>query len=217
MTDNLDFWFPETLPENTEEYNKEQLQKLYLTPDNIQKAHPNWHYENGALVDDEYLFQNEGWKVVINVPAIAHEGDIDVEMNSPTKWRHEEKNVYPTYTYRKIVDNRPNLDESVFNIIKNPSYEWERTDDEVIVTYSVTEKTDLQKEEYIEGVWKEVRRKRNQLLAESDHYTMIAKEQDKILHNDFVNYRQELRDMPNNLDNPLIDIIWPELPTNIFN
>lgn len=217
MSDNLEeYWFPEVLPENSEEYNKLQLQKLYLTPDNKQKAHPNWHYENGALVDDEYLFQNEGWKIVINTPPVNTEGNVDIEMNDPKKWRHEEKIVYPTYTYREIVDNRPQLDESIFNIIKNPSYEWERTDDEVIITYNVTDKTEEQKQQYLEGVWKEIRRKRNELLQNTDHYIMISNEQNKILHEDFINYRQLLRDLPNNLDNPLEEIIWPELPINIF-
>lgn len=217
MEDNLEYWFPETLPENSEEHNKQQLQKLYLTPDNKQKAHPNWHYENGALVDDEYLFQNEGWKIVINTPPADSEPDIDIEMNDPVKWTHEERTVYPTYTYRKIVDNRPNLDESVFNIIKNPTYDWQRTDTEVIVTYSVTDKTDQQKEEYLEGVWKEIRRKRDELLLKSDHYTMVATEQNKTLHVDFINYRQALRDLPNNLENPILPIVWPVLPSNIFN
>ena len=54
------------LPEPTEEYNNSQLNKRYLTLDWKEKVHPRWTYENSAYVDDEYLYQNEFWKLIID-------------------------------------------------------------------------------------------------------------------------------------------------------
>lgn len=216
MTDVKNYWMPEVLPENDDEYNRNQNQKIYLTPENIQRGHPNWHYDNGAYVDDEYLYQNERWKLVINEPPVGHPGDVEISMNPPEKWIHDEKTVKATYTFRKIVDNRPKIDESIFNIIKNPTYEWETTETERIVTYSVTEKSEKEKEDYIVGRWNEIRRVRNEKLSQCDHYILIAAENEKRLHEDFIKYRQELRDIPNTISSPLKDPEWPVLPTNIF-
>jgi hypothetical protein len=64
-----------------------------------------------------------------------------------------------------------------------------------------------------EEFWKEVRLKRNQLLQESDVYvlpdkwiSMTTEEQEL-----WSTYRQNLRDLPQNYDEPYI-IEWPERP-----
>ena len=61
------YWMPEVLPEPTKEYQAIQKEKNYLTQEGVEKRHPEWTYaENIANVDDEYLFQNEGWKLIID-------------------------------------------------------------------------------------------------------------------------------------------------------
>jgi len=62
------YWMPEVLPEPTEAYTSEQSEKKYLTQEGKERGHPGWTYaENIAYVDDEYLFQNEGWKTELKL------------------------------------------------------------------------------------------------------------------------------------------------------
>lgn len=96
------YWIPEVFPTPTKEYQATQAEKRYLTEEGIERMHPGWTYaENVANVDDEYLFQNEGWKVVI--------GEAPVEpvpfyknhyiKNAPEEWNEiDERTVEATYT-----------------------------------------------------------------------------------------------------------------------
>jgi hypothetical protein len=91
-------WIPEEFPEPTLEYQQGQIEKKYLTSQNEEKRHPQWEYtETGAYVDDEYLFQNEGWKVVIDEePSVELKHN---ERNSLELWEEiDERNVKVTYT-----------------------------------------------------------------------------------------------------------------------
>lgn len=94
------FWMPDILPEPTEEYQQQQSEKIYLTPEGKERRHPGWTYaENIAYVDDEYLFQNEGWKVVVDeVPYEPVLGRYHNERNNPNKWEElDEKTIKVTY------------------------------------------------------------------------------------------------------------------------
>jgi hypothetical protein len=122
------YWMPEVLPEPTEEYQNAQSEKLYLTHENKERRHPGWTYaETNAYVDDEYLFQNEGWKVVIDErPEITPDDLKNVSRNSFEDWEEvDEKTLRVTYTltdyiqeevdayveekWRRLRDKRDNL------------------------------------------------------------------------------------------------------------
>ncbi len=96
------YWMPEVLPVPTKEYQATQKEKNYLTQEGVEKRHPEWTYaENVANVDDEYLFQNEGWKLIIDeVPVI-----LDTDLKHKTRneiedWEEQEggKTIKVTYT-----------------------------------------------------------------------------------------------------------------------
>lgn len=95
------YWMPEVLPEPTEEHQSAQSEKLYLTHENKERRHPGWTYaENNAYVDDEYLFQNEGWKVIVDEkPQITGNDLKNVSRNSFEDWEEiDEKTLKVTYT-----------------------------------------------------------------------------------------------------------------------
>lgn len=95
------YWMPEVLPEPTEEYQSAQSEKLYLTHENKERRHPGWTYaETNAYVDDEYLFQNEGWKVIIDERPEITENDLkNVNRNKKELWEEiDEKTLKVTYT-----------------------------------------------------------------------------------------------------------------------
>jgi hypothetical protein len=97
-TYTLEGWIPSVFPEATPEYQQGQREKKYLTPQGEEKRHPQWEYtQTGAYVDDEYLFQNEGWKVVTDEePSVQLKHNV---RNSPEEWEEiNERNVRVTYT-----------------------------------------------------------------------------------------------------------------------
>lgn len=97
------YWMPEVLPAPTKEYQATQKEKKYLTQEGVERSHPEWTYaENVANVDDEYLFQNEGWKLIID-----DEGPVilDTDLKHKTRneivdWEEQEggKTIKVTYT-----------------------------------------------------------------------------------------------------------------------
>jgi hypothetical protein len=103
------YWMPEVLPEPTKEYQATQKEKKYLTQEGVEKRHPEWTYaENVANVDDEYLFQNEGWKLIIDDkgPVIL---DTDLKhktRNEIVDWEEQEggKTIKVTYTLTDFTE-----------------------------------------------------------------------------------------------------------------
>ena len=103
ITENeKNYWMPEVLPEPTDEHQNEQSEKLYLTHEGKERRHPGWTYaETNAYVDDEYLFQNEGWKVIVDDGGIPI---VDDDLKQKTRnlvslWEEiDEKTVKVTYT-----------------------------------------------------------------------------------------------------------------------
>lgn len=96
------YWMPEVLPEPTPEHQEVQSNKKYLTHEGKERQHPGWTYaENVAYVDDEYLFQNEGWKLIIEEKPKITEDDLQhVIKNSPENWEElDEKTLKVTYTF----------------------------------------------------------------------------------------------------------------------
>ncbi len=96
------YWMPEVLPEPTKEYQATQKEKNYLTQEGVEKSHPEWTYaENVANVDDEYLFQNEGWKLIIDEEPVILDTDLKHKTrNEIEDWEEQEggKTIKVTYT-----------------------------------------------------------------------------------------------------------------------
>lgn len=96
------YWMPDILPQPTEEYQSAQSEKTYLTHEGKERRHPGWTYaDTNAYVDDEYLFQNEGWKVIFDdsEPEIT-DNDLKHKIrNTPDQWEEvDEISLRVTYT-----------------------------------------------------------------------------------------------------------------------
>lgn len=135
LTENgNDYWMPEVLPEPTEKYQTSQSEKIYLTSEGVQRRHPGWTYaDNMAYVDDEYLFKNEGWKVVIddNGPTI-NENDLKHKIRNDIKdWESiDESSVKVTYTITDFTTEEINtyIEEKLEKIRKHRNFLLGETD-----------------------------------------------------------------------------------------
>ena len=76
-----------------------------------------------------------------------------------------------------------------------------------IVKGRITPRDDIEERE-TEAAWMALRQQRNRLLAESDHTQLPDVPGDR---QDWVAYRQALRDLPDTTNNP-INVTWPEPP-----
>jgi len=116
------YWMPEVLPEPTKEYQATQKEKKYLTQEGVERMHPEWTYaENVANVDDEYLFQNEGWKLIID-----DEGPVILDTDLKHKTRNEivdweelegGKTIKVTYTLVDFTEEE---------VVEYTEQKWER-------------------------------------------------------------------------------------------
>ena len=84
---------------------------------------------------------------------------------------------------------------------------------EIVITRDKTlEEINEELEKETEQKWEEVRNKRNQLLNESDFLLLLDRwntfSTEK--QNEILSYRQTLRDLPQNFQNP-DEIVWPNL------
>jgi hypothetical protein len=103
-------------------------------------------------------------------------------------------------------ENKPVLVSSQYVIEENGVKE-------IIVTRDKTlEEINEELEKETEQKWEEVRNKRNQLLNESDFLLLLDRwntfSTEK--QNEILSYRQTLRDLPQNFQNP-DEIVWPNL------
>lgn len=134
------------------------------------------------------------------------------------------KKDYPNVSMPK------NLDESVlaqFDVFKI-SYEprpvisestqkiTQKTNPELVegvwtLGWDVIEKTELEKTEYLASIEIEVRRNRNMLLNQSDWIVTFHTEKGTAIPQEWLDYRQSLRDITLQETFP-INIIWPQAP-----
>lgn len=181
------YWMPEVLPEPTGEYQSAQSEKRYLTHEGKERRHPGWTYaENVAYVDDEYLFQNEGWKV------INDDGGIEV---SNDDLKHKTKNTHD---------------------------QWEEINEKTVkVTYTLTDFTQEEIDEYTEQKWERLRGERDFLLSQTDWIITRATEENLTVSSEVTSYRQQLRDFPGTISNILEfnlsdETLWPIKPEVYF-
>jgi hypothetical protein len=200
-TEGKKYWMPEVLPDPTEEYQNEQESKWYLLPNENYRIHPGWIYDNGAYVDDEYLYQNGGWKLLKNPYEDSNESEIVVK-NDISEWIVNEDDRVITATYKRYKAIEPNLDHIDSDRIGlknlNPESEWKYDEENMTVekTYDITLITE---EELLTQKWNILRRLRNDRLTQTDWILVYALEKNIKILQKVYDYRQQLRDLPSTI------------------
>lgn len=111
------YWMPDSIPENTEEYNSLQSSKLYLKVNLEESGHPGWFYENKSLVCDDYLFYNEGYKLIsINKP--EEKSGYKLVFDS---WNEiNEKTIEKKYRLEKLSEQELlQIENNLWNLIRS--------------------------------------------------------------------------------------------------
>lgn len=198
----ITYWMPDELPENTEDWQINQMRKSYLKPDGSLTGHPGWYFGNQAYASDEYFYYNEGWYTIIdNRPEeIDENGNHYIIVETPS----DEWEIFDTYKvkkiYKKYLHNVTNKPKYEFGKIISHSFNFD--DENMIATdnYEVSvlnqEELELQKNEFL----KKLRVIRNYILEKTDYLVIQSKEKNQELSHDFIFYRQSLRDLPQNFD-----------------
>lgn len=117
---------------------------------------------------------------------------------------NEELKTYGWLPYRVIDVKQENqvLVQSVIDIFANEVVETK------IYRDMILSEIEERNQNLIKNKWDRIRQKRNRLLKESDWSQLNDSPVDKLL---WSNYRQELRDVPQNYSDP-DTVIWPTTP-----
>lgn len=117
---------------------------------------------------------------------------------------NEELKTYGWLPYRVIDVKQENqvLVQSVIDIFANEVVETK------IYRDMILSEIEERSQNLIKNKWDRIRQKRNRLLKESDWSQLNDSPVDKLL---WSNYRQELRDVPQNYSDP-DTVIWPTTP-----
>lgn len=207
------YWLPDIFPEPTEEYQKKQSEKWYLTQNNVERIHPKWHYDNGAYVDDEYLYKNEGWRVLLEKTINFDDSQISIK-NPMIDWivSADDRKVTVTWKIYQIIESSDFQDidqDLIISKILKPQEEWVYNDDQM--TSTKTYNFDIMSEETLLSKKKNILRSiRNEILSEFDWTVVYAIEKNVTILQKVLDYRQQLRDLPQNIDvstYKLLDII----------
>jgi hypothetical protein len=110
---------------------------------------------------------------------------------------------YGWYPYRFVPGE---LSE---DMVSNGSY-FVIGDDEVVEYQSVRPKTDKEREDEINSLWENIRTQRNFLLEKSDWTQLPDSPLNQEKKEEWILYRQALRDITNQSDPKWI--IWPTIP-----
>lgn len=97
------------------------------------------------------------------------------------------------------VDEKPAVDNTKVVIWINDSMSWD-----------IRDKTPEELEFEKQGQWELVRNERDKLLSKTDFIVLKSYEQGISVPEEYVIYRQELRDIPQTQEDPY-NIVWPEL------
>lgn len=138
-----------------------------------------------------------------------------INQTLPTTWQNVSNfhklpdNILKIYGWLPLTiesENKPVFVSSQYVIEENGVKE-------IIVTRDKTsEEINEELEKETEQKWEEVRNKRNQLLNESDFLLLLDRwntfSTEK--QNEILNYRQVLRDLPQNFQSPE-EVVWPNL------
>lgn len=211
------YWMPDSIPEYSLKWNISQEIKTYILSDGSVRKFPKWYYDNGAYVDDDYLFYNEGWKILLDdEPQLGINRQVQIELKPKDQWNYtEEKSVKKTYWEREIVDNIPYHNPKTHKLKPTPDSFWEKTDTSVVKTYTIIEKNQMEIDFDEKKMWWELRDTRNKKLLETDYIFIISMEKNLKINPDLIKYRQELRDLPLTISDIYI-YDFPKPPTNYF-
>ena len=216
MSETMDttYWIPKKLPTFSEEWNNSQSLKKYLTPENAIREHPKWVYENKSYVCDEYLYQNEGWKLIIdNYPELSEQvfpvnengflcgypEEFYVEKLDTNLWKFNEKSCEVIYKVYKIVnDPTPSLNfDEESELLKNiDDCSFNEDKMELVRHWKIIKLTEEQVTGKLNRKYKELRLWRNAQLANTDFIFAYSMEKGLTVSEEIKSYRQKLRDLP---------------------
>lgn len=199
-TKKENYWIPEVEPEKTDEWQTTQMSKSYLKPDGSITGHPGWYFGNGAYASDEYFYHNYGWYTIIEGDQLDSEnGKYVIVESSQTEWEK-----FDTYkirkSYKKYLHNK--LDKPAFEFGQTVEHSYVYDEEKMIVSDSYSfsnltgEKLESAKNEFL----RQLRNVRNFILKETDYITTISVEGNLELSQEFIDYRQALRDLPQQFD-----------------
>jgi len=194
------YWVPEVEPENTDEWQTEQMRKSYLKPDGSRTGHPGWYFGNGAYASDEYFYHNYGWYTIVEGEKLDWEDGKYIVVETPeSEWEK-----FDTY---KI---RPSYKRYLYNKVDRPAFQFGQTvehsysyDEEAMTAsdvYSVSTLYDKELESSKNEFLARLRVIRDHILTKTDYITTISVEKNLELSQEFIDYRQALRDLPQEFD-----------------
>lgn len=194
------YWIPEVEPEKTEEWQSIQLGKVYLKSDGSTTEHPKWYFGSGAYASDEYFYHNYQWLTIIDDSKPDSENGKYIIVELPiSEWE-----TFDTYkirkTYKKYLYTKAERPEFQFGKTIQHSYNYDEANMTASDTYSISTLTDERLESEKNRFIDKVRMIRNYILEKTDYIVSISKEKNQQLSEDFINYRQSLRDLPIELD-----------------
>jgi len=210
---NNTYWMPNTLPEFTESWNELQSKKKYLTPEKVIREHPKWFYENKSYVCDEYLYQNENWKLIIdNYPELPEQvfpvnekgflcgypEEFYVEKLDINSWIMNEKTCEVLYEVYKIKEEKKpvlSFDEEC-ELLKNIE---DSTIDKKSMTltrhWKINKLSTEQVRHKLSMKYREFRTWRDYQLLQTDFSFVYAMEKSISVSDELKIYRQKLRDL----------------------
>lgn len=195
-TKTENYWIPEVEPEKTEEWQTTQMGKSYLKPDGSRTGHPGWYFGNGAYASDEYFYHNYEWYTVVEGDQLdSEDGKYIVKETPSTEW--ETFDTYKVRTsYKRYLYNKVEKPAYQFGQIVEHSYDYDEAAMTVSDAYTVSnltgEELEFAKNEFL----RQLRNVRDLILRKTDYITTVSIERNLELSQEFVDYRQALRDLP---------------------
>lgn len=218
-TEEKHYWLPDEIPEPTAEWNEQQRNKRYLLPDWTTRVHPNWYFLNGALVSDEYLLVNDGWKLLHESYPEKVPYNHVVHTNPPEEWDHGDEEVTVTYTIYEYIYNEPKVTyEQTYTTLSEKEWEIDKENKKIYAKYEVRDLTPEELKAKDLEIWLDLKYQRNKKLQETDFVFAYALEKGVKVSQKIKDYRQALRDLPDNVsDIRTFDFFdeksWPTKPT----
>lgn len=195
------YWFPDTVPTKTDEWNIAQERKRYVTNYGTTRTHPRWLYDNGAFVDDDYLYHNEEWRYVTNWNDVPTSSDSEFYIKNPiAEWTKSGDDKTYTITWKTYAVQEPTIsDEDTVQLkVQKEDTDWVYDHSALTVTkaYDITRYNtdDLNTEK-----WNVLRGTRDLLIKNTDWIITQGTERGVGISTAMKSYRQTLRDLPSTI------------------
>jgi hypothetical protein len=196
------YWIPDVLPESTQKWNSQQSNKTYLKQDGSVISHPGWYFGNTAFASDEYFYHNNGWFTIVDErPEETDDaGNSYIIVETPSN----EWEIFDEYkvrkVYKKYLHIKKEKPEYKFGI--NVDHHFDFNDEDMTATDVYIENSLNTDDLKIlsDDIMVMIRKIRNYVLGQTDYLIIISKEKNMVLSEEFINYRQILRDIPETLD-----------------